>query len=463
MPTPDTTLALTPVNGPVQNSAPRRDSVAQGLSWGAEGTLGLTAMQREFRPLWRDVRPDSEGDPVARAVGRFRLRWSGGPKFLAVAEAYGESNRRNDPTVRAKTLRRSSAVLDVGESYLNGQLGPIILSFGRADEAWLGGGGPRESLVLSAQGPAIDRFLLYGRWSKVQFRALVGQLDDVLLTESLDSLAIGTGNVRFQRAVFAHALTWTPVPSIELNFGETLLSARRGNPLDLAYANPVMPLIVVQNDTGRTFSVGHDNLVLFGAARFQFGPAQLLGELLVDDIQVDAADQQRTENQLGYALSGSFALPTLQPTIAQVGYRHLNTFTYMRPFYSETYQFYNAPLGSELGPDADQVDGSVEYWPNGLLQLRGGVSLWRHGATRLDRRPSESAIDRDVGFPSTRPNRPVVQRAVVWSLSARLLSGTFPITASFEAANISNLNNRPSPAALYLRTVLLGTYALHFP
>ena len=439
-----------------------KDSVPQGLSWGGEATLALTGMQNEFLPLWRDVRPDSEGDPIVRGIGRFRLRWSGGPKFLAVAEVYGESNRRNDPTVRAKTLRQSEALLDVGESYLNGQLGPVILSLGRANEAWLGSG--RESLVLSAYGPAVDRVLLYGRWSKVQFRALVGQLDDVVLTEGQDSLAAGTGNVRLQRAFFGHALTWTPIPSIELNVGETLLSARRGNTLDLAYANPLVPLVIAQNDTGRTFSAGRDNLMLFGSARVQVGPAQLQGDLLVDDVQVDQAEQGTTQNQLGYALAASYAMPTSQPTIAQVAYRRMGSFTFMRPFFSETYQFYGAPLGSELGPDADRLDVSLEHLPNGLLQVSAGVSLWRHGATRIERRPSESPIrGGDVGFPSTRPGRPVVQRAVVWSLAARLLSGTFPVTASFQAASISNLNNQPSAAALYLRTVLSGTYALHYP
>jgi hypothetical protein len=253
------------------------------------------------------------------------------------------------------------------------------------------------------------------------------------------------------------------VPSVEITAGETLLSARRGSPLDLAYANPVMPLLVVQNDTGRTFSVGRDNLMVFGGARLQFGPAQIIGELLVDDIQVDAADRLRTPDQLGFAVSGSVALPTVQPTIAQLGYRRANSFTYMRRFFSETYQFYDAPLGSELGPDADRLDATLEHWLNGLLQVRAGVSLWRHGATRLNKRPSESGIDVVGAFPSTRLDRPAVQRALVWSLSARLLSGTFPISATFEAANISNLNNQPSAAALYLRTVLLGTYALHFP
>jgi len=447
---------------PTPSDSARFDPARVGLNAGAEGTIRLTGLGNgEYLPLWRDVRPVDEGDPPAVAIARGRLRWSGGPKFLAVSELYVQSSRQNDPTVRAKTVRQSSGLLDIGEAYANGSIGPIDLSFGRSAEAWLGQG--RESFSVSAVAPLLDRLWLSGRWQKVQVRFIAALLDDDVLTAQQDSVAVGPEGARFSRGFVGHSLSWLPTSSFSLTLGETMLFSRRGSPVDLAYLNPLAPIIVAQNDTGRT-TASHDNLTVFGGARFSRGGVQLNSELFVDDIQVDAADRSRTASQLGWLVGASLGLPTTQPTIVSAQYRRVSSFTYERPFYSEVYQYYNAPLGSELGPDADRLDAEVSHLPNGLLRLAAGVSLWRHGATRIDRRPSEGPNDHaGVSFPSVRDSLPVVQRAFLWHLTAQVLSGTVPITASVEAANITNVNNQPSAAALYLRALLVGTYAFRFP
>lgn len=451
------------VGAPVDSASTARSDSASGISPGGSLTMRLTGISdHEFRPFWRDIRPAAEGDPPLRAIARGRVRWSAGPRFLAVTELYAESNRRNDPTVRAKSLRQSDAIVDVGDAYLDGRLGPVVVSFGRAYEAWLGE--HRESLVLSAQAPMLDRLMLYGRWEKIEARAIAAILDPVTLTEALDSLAPGTGSARFNRALVGHVLTWKPLRPIEVSLGETLLFSRRGSTLDLAYLNPLVPIIVAQNDTGRTDSAARDNLLLFGGVRVSAGVATFEGELLVDDIQVDSRDRQSTSDQLGWRFGASVALPTIQPTVASIGYRRLGSFTYSRPFYTDVYQYYNAPLGSELGPDADRVEVELEHWPNGVIRVGAGVSYWRHGATRLERRPSEGPnFTAGLSFPSVRPDRPAVQRATVWNLSARLLTVRLPVEISVEAANVSNLNNQPSGSALYVRALLQGAYAIRYP
>jgi hypothetical protein len=458
-----TALLLPRADSAVTRSAASRDTLdaRSGLTAGGALTLRATSVgDREFRPLWRDIRPSAEGDPPFVAIARARLRYSAGPRFLALSEVYLQSSGRNDPTARAKTLRGSDTFLEVGDAYLNGTLGPIDISFGRAHEAWLGEG--RESLVLSAHGPQLDRLTLSGRWAKVQARSIAALLDRVTLTAGRD-LSSTDLPIALNRALVGHAIAWSPVSAIELTLGETMLFTRRAGVLDFGYLNPVSPLIVVQNDRGRDDSAPRDNLMIFGGGRVRLGIAQFAAEVLVDDIQVDD-DGANASQQLGIMLEGSLALPTMQPAIASARYRRINSFTYSRSFYSEVYQTYDAPLGSELGPDADRFEAELAYWPNGVLRFSAGAALWRHGATRLERRPSEGPNGRaDLPFPSTRPERPLVQRATALQFSARVLTARLPISVSVEAANVSNLNNVAGPTALYLRAQLSGTYALRYP
>ena len=460
----------------VRTLAPIRDSLLQRpdtlipiapdeprLTGGAVADLAFTSLSKgEYRPLWRDVRPDSEGDPSLRASLRGRGTWSAGPRFVATSELWLESNRRNDPQVRSKKLRDSGGFLDVSEAYMNGRLGPVIASFGRSNEAWLGEG--RESLVLSAWGPSMDRALLSARWSKVEARAMVSLLDDVVLDEALDSLAKGTGSVRLHRAFVAHAIAWRPIPRLEINAGETMLFTRRGAPVDFAYFNPLNPLVVVQNDTGRTGTEGRDNLVVFGGARAQVGSATVEGELIVDDVQVDSKDASRTAHQLGWSLAATAPLPVTMPANVRLAYRRIGSFTYSRGFYSETYQSYGVPLGSELGPDARVIDAQLELWPSSALQFSGGAGQWLHGATRIDRRPSESPnFHAGEPFPSVRGARSAVQRAITWNFGAQHVNQWFPVMARVEFARISNVNNQPGAAALYVRTVVGLRYAIRTP
>ena len=77
------------------------------------------------------------------------------------------------------------------DAYISAQAGKLIVSLGRAREAWLGDG--QESLVLSANGPALDRLLLSLRFSKFQntILNLAGQNGAILKFE------FALGNVVF--------------------------------------------------------------------------------------------------------------------------------------------------------------------------------------------------------------------------------------------------------------------------
>ena len=431
-------------------------------SIGGALTLRLTGLgEGDFRPLWSGVQRIEDGTPPAVAILRVRATVEGSPHLVGVVEAYGQTHRRNDPLVRGRVLRRTTGVVDFADAYVNGEIGPLVVSLGRAREAWLGD--DAESIALSANGPALDRLLATARWSKVEARALVASLDDIELTTELDSLVEGTPPTRVYRWLVAHAVALRPAPSLEFTLGETAILSRQVRAIQLSYFNPTLIYQLAQNDSGR-LDRERDNLAIFGGMRWHRGVAALEGELVVDDVQLDAGDRAITPNQLAWRLSATTGLPLARPTNAGIEYRRVDNYTYMRGVYSEVYQQYNRPLGSELGPGSDIFLGSAETWlsPVARIGVRGGV--WRQGALRIDQRPGQRASgNADAGFPRTFADRPAVQRALLGAIEADFLTLTLPLRARLELARVENAGNQVAPAALYLRAHITGTYAFRYP
>lgn len=447
-------------------SAGAPDSSA-GFDFGAALTLRGTALHGgEMRPVWRDVRPTSEGDPPLVARGNLRLTWSGGARVMAVVEAYGQTDRRNDPTVRAKRFRSTSGVIDFSEAYASGRLGPVVLSVGRGREAWLGDAGdPAESMVLSANGPALDRVLLDASWTRFEFRALVASVNDVLLTPALDATPDSLGSQRWHRMLIAHALTFRPSSALELTLGETGLIPRQGGGISLAYANPLMLYQVTQNDASpQTRREGGINLTAFGSIRANLGPASLQGDLVVDDIQIDSKDRKVYPDQIAWNVLGSLALPLPLPSSVALQYRRTGSFTYLSWSFANSWEQYGQPIASELGPDADMARLSGEVWPSGRLRLAAGVSRWRRGANRIETRPVPARTGHSGDpFPSTTNERPEVQRAWGADVEAQWAGALLPLTVRFEAARVEDANNVAAATRTLGRAYVSATYRFRYP
>lgn len=439
------------------------DDSTETLRFGVKATVRGTALARgEFEPLWAGVRSRDDGTPPVVADARARLGWSASPKLTVVGEVYGQTSRRNDPTVRQRALRNTSGILDFGESYVNASLGRLDVSFGRSWAAWLGD--DTESIALSANGPLIDRLELGIRWRVAEARAIVASVNDVTMTASLDSLTTGTPDTRFHRWLYGHVLTIRPSSRFELTLGETLLSSRTTRGLDLAYANPLMAFIVAQNDTARIGSDARDNLVVFGGARVGVGRGHVGGELVVDDIQIDAADRQRTADQLAWRLYASAPIPVGTATNATVEYTRVDSYAYMRDFYTDVYQQYDKPLGSVLGPGADRLRLTGETWVGGDLRLRGSIGRWRQGGLRIDQRPANGPNgNADKPFPAVTEARPEVQSGLLADIGAERLAMRIPVSIRLELARIENAANVSDAAALYVRAIVTGSYAFRYP
>jgi hypothetical protein len=436
---------------------------AAGLTLGGVIEARATSVgEREFRPLFAGTRPDSLGDPSFVGRVRGRVGWNGGENVAAVLEGYAQTDRRNDPTLRGRGFRQSDAVVDISEAYLTAKVGPLTALLGRGWEAWLGGG--RESLALSAVGPPMDRLALRAKWTRFEARGIFASIDDVVLTDA-DGLAAGTPPQRVHRFFAAHALTARITPKWEVTLGETALLTRRGGGVDLAFVNPVTLYVVAENDSARAGDASDENnLTAFAATRVVHGRATFEGELVIDDIQIDAADRENLPHQIAWRLATTLAVPLGPPASVGVEYRRAGSYTYLRDLYAHVYQQYDVPIGSELGPDADMFRASGEVWPNGRMRLLGAIARWRQGAQRIFDRPSEGAFGHaGEPFPSVTPERPSPVAAWIAQGGVDLLDTRFTVRLLGELARIDNVDHQSSLTSTSLRAHVTGTYRFRYP
>ncbi|MGH7664858.1 MAG: capsule assembly Wzi family protein [Gemmatimonadaceae bacterium] len=434
-----------------------------GVGAGAALTLRAAALSEgTFHPLWRDIRATGEGDAPLVGVLSGRLSWSGGDRLYAVTEAYAQSDRRNDPRIRASSFRGSDAVLDFSEAYVSGRLSALVLTLGRGQESWLGDG--EESLVLSANSPPLDRIGASVRWSRLELRALFASLDDVLLTVENDNLVSGTPPQNVNRWLSAHAVTFRASDALELTLGETAIIGDRGSGIDLSYVNPLMLFLVTENDTARSGREDLNNIAVFGAVRASAQGVTVTGELVVDDIQIDSRDRAVVPDQLAWRVVGDFALPLMLPASFSAGYERVGSFAYLKRPYSAVYQHYDAPLGSELGPDADRVRLAASIWPSGRVRITGGISRWRRGAQRIYGRPAPTPIGRaGEPFPTVSEDRPAVQRSWIAEAGIDWLDQRLPVRLEAELARVTNRGNQVAVPELLVRVRLVGSYRFRYP
>jgi hypothetical protein len=145
-------------------------------------------------------------------------------------------------------------------------------------------------------------------------------------------------------------------------------------------------------------------------------------------------------------------------------YKRVDSFAYMRDFYTDVYQQYDKPLGSVLGPGADLIRASAESWLDGDTRLSASVGRWRQGGLRIDQRPANGPNDdAELSFPATTVDRPEVQTALVADVRAERFTLPIPVSIQLQLARVENARNVSGAAALYVRATVTGSYAFRYP
>jgi hypothetical protein len=276
------------------------------------------------------------------------------------------------------------------EAYASWHHRDLGIDFG--DGAPRVGLGGQESVILRSQAPNYPWVRLSFTRKHIQFIEMYG----ALAGPSVDTTIAGIPSSTYIDRWFAlHRLQIRPSDVLQFGFTESVSYSNRG--FNIAYLNPVSPLFVAETDK-------HDNADLIwyidGVYR-PFHGVELYGTLGIDDLSdysdIIKSTGHRSNNDLTtkllYQAGATIALR--QGTDLQAEYLRLDPYYYTHFLPLNTYQQNGYALGSDIGPNADQLWLSLRQWlPGGRNWVRATFAYTRHGLNIVD---STGAVVTDVG------------------------------------------------------------------
>ncbi|MFQ5639955.1 MAG: hypothetical protein ACE5IR_18400, partial [bacterium] len=230
----------------------------------------------------------------------------------------------------------------------------LIAQFGRGRQVW--GALESSNLVLSAHSAAYDHFLFEGRYKRMKLRFFYGFLESSL-----------TEGVNINRYLVGHGLEYSNRRNLVVGVSELITLSGEDRPLDIAYLNPLLPVLEVElNDrTNKDLGTASSNAVW--SFMFDWMPVEgfrLSGNYTIDEFQFDSKDRDEgrpdaTAYQMRTAYSRNVG--RLAATLS-FDYTRVGTFTFRHTAGGNNFVSRNFPLGTDIGSDADR-------WRLGLRML----------------------------------------------------------------------------------------------
>lgn len=183
----------------------------------------------------------------------------------------------------------------------------------------------------------------------------------------LSSFFSPLGNSRY---LFSHRIDIIS-PYLKLGFSEVVISA---DSLCFDYLIPVIPYYLVQYNLRRD-----DNILWSIDATLLFKGLRFYGELLIDDYMYESTP---APNKLGFNIGMKFAYPSGIGGFLDYTFIDKWVYTHKKPQNSYTKE--GMIIGDSLGPDADLLRLSLNYWILKNLYLITQVSYQRKGEGRVD-------------------------------------------------------------------------------
>jgi hypothetical protein len=320
-----------------------------------------------------------------------------------------DSYVRSDPTrFRQIEIRGDEdygfAVLD---AFVTVHWPHVTLTAGRSDLAL--GPGRATSILLSDSIPGLDQFRFELDARTGRFMGVIARLSGDLQNRSLDengealpgSLPPAEGLRRVDRLLYLHRVEWYPHPRAYLALSEGALVAGIDRGLELRYAQLLVPFAVTQEDEDEPDGT-NVNLMAAVEGSMTFAPgirAYAMG--VAQEFFLDSREREEIGNQLAWRLGGVVAgdLVGLPAFTAGAEYTRVDVFTYLHRGLNTNWTTYGVPLGSSLGPDADQALGWITWRPRPDVRLTADAMIRRGGERSVA--TLESVVDAgNLPFPS---------------------------------------------------------------
>ncbi|HUP01219.1 MAG TPA: capsule assembly Wzi family protein, partial [Gemmatimonadota bacterium] len=349
------------------------------------------------------------GAPEHRAVLQHDFAVQVRDRFLLGWRYAVDTNIRNDPTRRTILgIRGTEAAFEVLDAYATVRGGPFRATVGRA--ALSLGPGRAASPFVSESIPALDQIRLEVGNDPVRFTALVATLSrerpNRLLDESGNtipgSFPSDSAPVPFDvtRFLYLHRVDWRVVDHLQLAISEAAVVTGVDRGLELRFANPLIPFYLTQQEDDEADASNVNVVVNLEGVYTGLGKSRLYGDLFVQEFFIDADKREEIGNQLAWRLGAEWADPAGW-SAGSLGaeYTRADVFTYLHRGLNTNWTTFGVPIGSMIGPDADQLLAWVDWWPAPTAVATVDLLLRRGGERSVA--TLESAIDAgNPAFPS---------------------------------------------------------------
>jgi hypothetical protein len=393
-----------------------------------------------------DDPPGPTGAPAHRVMAQHDFAVQYLDAFVLGWRYVLDSHVKSDPTrFRQLEARKDEdfgfAILD---AYGTVHYGPLYLTIGRNEQSF--GPGRATAIFLSDSIPPLDhaRFELDTR--RFHFTGLIARLSSDLQNREIDeegntipgSAPPDSGAQEVDRLLYLHRADWQPTTMIQLAVTEAAIVTGLDRGLEFRYANLLVPFFVTQEDEdepeGRNVNIALD---LEGVLSLPQG-LRLYGAVMVEEFFIDEAEREGIGNQLAWRLGGTWG-GAVGPNPVTVGaeYTRLDVFTYLHRGLNTSWSTYQVPLGSSLGPDAEQSAAWISWFPRPHARVTLDALARRGGEQSI------TSLDDAVGagnpdFPSG-----IVQRELRGGVEGWLLLPRWGVEALIRASvrDVRNLGN----------------------
>ncbi len=433
-------VAEGPVPLSVIGRRPASDEVEIHNGVVAAGRASARKDDATFEPPFLGARfSEDAGEPAARAwvehtaaIGRSD-RWVLAGRWVADAEV------RNDPTRWRvdDAASEGGAGVTLLDAYGTVKFARYVRLFAGRHGMRLGPG--RASPVLVSDSiPAIDHAQVEVRGVPWRFTVLAGRLSSDLQNRSLDedgetipgSLPPEEEREEVTRWFYLHRLAWRPVPQLSLAVGEAVVASGVDRGFDPLYAQGFYPYFFAQRADDDQEDA---NIFVFAEGSYGFSNGvRVYGSVNADEYFVNTEEDLSEEigDQLAWRLGGewggAFGVPSVT---AGAEYTRVDVFTYLHRGLNTGYTTFGAPIGSTLGPDADQAQAWLTWWAGPRLRVTADALLRRDGERSVEALENEVEAG-NPEFPSGVAQRELRAGLEAWAMwPERGLEGSLRLSA----------------------------------